>query len=557
MAVGTLGLSDAVGSTKNSVGTPIRALDYRDDTNDVADGAGDPAVGFTRVSAASIVNGSYVIWQNETYVTVKDNAAAFAGEDIATWSARTDATTGIKGDTNAALNANGKGDVYNLRQNIFNSAAQFPPASVANPADELLSQGFIPPKLMAVKKNADGIRVAVANDLQDAALTAGFLAAPTYTTKFDVTDPAAITAGSGAKYGGGGTVPTGATINITANNYLFGDFTLDGQRDYADVLAAQKAQAKLALLGTSWTDGNNAAKLDTTGLAAGYSTLTGQSGTTGLEKGDLIVKGDFNADGKFDGADLYLLARGAALADNASASGLTSVSGATFADRVRNPNAVLRKNAALDALNAAATSDQKLSASANLLNDPTGANAFNKFDVNRDGLVNRADAAIVDKFVGFNVGNMQNQIDAVIAADGTLSTAGMQKLISLVDVELNDDRSIDLNNDFSLIRSNLGSAKLLDGDANFDGTVNFSDLLVLAANYNGTSAKWSEGDFTLDSTVNFNDLLGLAANYNGSVSGSFAADWALAQSMVPEPVSMASLGAAAGVVLVRRRRVTR
>src|SRR5213075_1369956 len=91
MAIGHLSMSDAIGSTKNSVTRPIRALDYRDDADDVANGSNgtisgtfaDPASGaFVRASAQSIVDGSYVIYQNETYVTVKRPTTAEYGQDL-------------------------------------------------------------------------------------------------------------------------------------------------------------------------------------------------------------------------------------------------------------------------------------------------------------------------------------------------------------------------------------------------------------------------------------------------------------------------------------------
>ncbi|MFT3785427.1 MAG: PEP-CTERM sorting domain-containing protein [Tepidisphaeraceae bacterium] len=82
--------------------------------------------------------------------------------------------------------------------------------------------------------------------------------------------------------------------------------------------------------------------------------------------------------------------------------------------------------------------------------------------------------------------------------------------------------------------------------------VNFNDLLALAANYNGTAKTWTTGDFTGDEIVNFSDLLILAANYGATATGSFAGDWSLAQSMVPEPTMVAGLGLA-GLLMKRRR----
>jgi hypothetical protein len=150
MAVGTLSISDALSSVSNGGGTkPLRALSY----SDSADGSSS----YVTVSASSITDGSYVIWQNETYVTVKDPNAAFAGDTAAQWAARTDTETGIKGD-NAGSN------VAAFRNNILVSTSLFPNTnSVANAADALLSKSFILPQMMQVKKSMDGVGVAVAN----------------------------------------------------------------------------------------------------------------------------------------------------------------------------------------------------------------------------------------------------------------------------------------------------------------------------------------------------------------------------------------------------------
>ena len=68
----------------------------------------------------------------------------------------------------------------------------------------------------------------------------------------------------------------------------------------------------------------------------------------------------------------------------------------------------------------------------------------------------------------------------------------------------------------------------MPGDANFDGSVNFSDLLRLAQHYGVTGANWSVGDFNADDTVSFPDLLTLAQNYGTAPALPLAA--------VPEPV---------------------
>jgi thermolabile hemolysin len=102
------------------------------------------------------------------------------------------------------------------------------------------------------------------------------------------------------------------------------------------------------------------------------------------------------------------------------------------------------------------------------------------------------------------------------------------------------------------------------GDADLDADVDFNDLLTLAQNYLDTGRDWLSGDFTADQTVDFNDLLALARNYGqlvlteGNVSAlgvDLAADWALARSLVPEPVT--GLATLAAVMLGSRRATCR
>lgn len=98
------------------------------------------------------------------------------------------------------------------------------------------------------------------------------------------------------------------------------------------------------------------------------------------------------------------------------------------------------------------------------------------------------------------------------------------------------------------------------GDANLDGAVQFADLVALAQNYNSTSgATWGKGDFNYDNAVNFADLVTLAQNYNaGSTAGlvvpaNIAADWALAQSLVPEPTTLMAFSLCLPALAARRR----
>jgi T5SS/PEP-CTERM-associated repeat protein len=104
------------------------------------------------------------------------------------------------------------------------------------------------------------------------------------------------------------------------------------------------------------------------------------------------------------------------------------------------------------------------------------------------------------------------------------------------------------------------------GDANYDGLVNFNDLVLLAQHYNGTG-QWPDGDFTDDGMIDFNDLVGLAQNYNTTpppaapvgASADFSADLTRAfAAAVPEPSVAALIAAAAcGLALSARGRRAR
>jgi len=64
----------------------------------------------------------------------------------------------------------------------------------------------------------------------------------------------------------------------------------------------------------------------------------------------------------------------------------------------------------------------------------------------------------------------------------------------------------------------------LAGDVNHDGTVNFTDLVILAQHYNFSNVPlYENGDLTGDGIVNFNDLVILAQNYGKSAPAPAAA----------------------------------
>ena len=217
-SVGTLGLSDALSSTLGGA-TPLRGLDY----SDSADGSS----GYVRASAQTIVDGSYAIWQNETYITVKAPDAQY-------------------GNTNGAnILGDASGDVKAVRNNILTSARGYSPTSSANvfgPSDALLVNSFIPEQLLALSKTFDGVGTTSANPTYNASNSATFLGTPFLTGKFLVgngNSPTQITAGS-ASYASNLASGTNA-IAITNNNYLLGNFNQNGTRDLASLKTALTA----------------------------------------------------------------------------------------------------------------------------------------------------------------------------------------------------------------------------------------------------------------------------------------------------------------------------
>jgi hypothetical protein len=89
--------------------------------------------------------------------------------------------------------------------------------------------------------------------------------------------------------------------------------------------------------------------------------------------------------------------------------------------------------------------------------------------------------------------------------------------------------------------------RLLDGDANGDGTVNGADLNTVLSNFNKTFSgdAWAEGDFNGDGTVNGADLNTVLSHFNQSASVGAA---------VPEPSTFALLAVGALAALAWRRR---
>ncbi len=163
-------------------------------------------------------------------------------------------------------------------------------------------------------------------------------------------------------------------------------------------------------------------------------------------------------------------------------------------------------------------------------------------DFNRDGVVNNADAQMLDQtsvlslrgVTTTNVNNFKFDMNADANANAS-ATVTPTAVVDYLDVKAFQQ-----------------FYPFADGDANMDGTVNALDFNVVASNFGSTSAVWPQGDFTGDNIVNTADFMVLANNF-GVVSPTPSPSLSLAGSVVPEPTGLGIL-AASGLLFWRRRR---
>ena len=118
--------------------------------------------------------------------------------------------------------------------------------------------------------------------------------------------------------------------------------------------------------------------------------------------------------------------------------------------------------------------------------------------------------------------------------------------------DLNNDGLVNQDDLEQFLGGNIISAgNTLNGDADFDGQVTFTDFLVLSANFGQVDKKWSEGDFAVNGQVEFADFLTLSNNFGASAGPTRAS-----VDQVPEPQTWVLI--VAGLSLLgscRRRRL--
>lgn len=132
--------------------------------------------------------------------------------------------------------------------------------------------------------------------------------------------------------------------------------------------------------------------------------------------------------------------------------------------------------------------------------------------------------------------------------DGAITVDDVNTLSQAV-VDLSVDEQFDINMDGIVesadVDALLSLAGKLNGDANFDGAVEFGDFLVLAKNFRTSNRFWSEGDFNSSGSVEFGDFLVMATNFGKR---------AATISSVPEPtLGGAMIGVMIAICVLERR----
>ena len=132
-------------------------------------------------------------------------------------------------------------------------------------------------------------------------------------------------------------------------------------------------------------------------------------------------------------------------------------------------------------------------------------------DLNHDTVVNESDVDLFAQDIGHLPG-FNFEFDTDLDNSGGLVNQ--------------DDLELFLSGDF------LSDGPKLNGDADFSGTVDVADFLILSENFGQDGKKWSEGDFVVDGTVEIEDFLLLSKNFGNPI---------LVAASVPESSSLSSL----------------
>ncbi|MEM9882576.1 MAG: PEP-CTERM sorting domain-containing protein [Planctomycetota bacterium] len=275
----------------------------------------------------------------------------------------------------------------------------------------------------------------------------------------------------------GTTVAYGDDIATGSRNAIVGDFQFDGVRDANDiddmVVAFEASQA-------------------------------GQRSSLGDPDAVLELLGDFDADGNFDLDDVRYGADG-------------------LFNRGRAGNLLDRKQNFIDIDNASTAPDSNLFGTT-LATGKAYAAGDSRGDVAGSGLISAgwapqgADGAVDAQDIDYVYDQFQTN---PFVSDGSADWANLDEAVGFdLSADMTGDLSVNQADVNELVQVVLGTNY---GDANLDGSVNFTDFTFLQANF-GQTGGWADADFSGDDAVNFTDFTFIQANFGltAPVSGTLA-----------------------------------
>ncbi len=314
------------------------------------------------------------------------------------------------------------------------------------------------------------------------------------TPDYGAINTAGLVPNRGSSYGyfapGGRQFPGApAGVRLSTRNRIQGDFLYDFARNVNDIPNMMAAFA---------------AGRDGDGVPLYTQPVTNPPGGEPINAGDLAadvilvdVIGDFDGSGTFDAADIRYFADGLAMTTGA--------------------NPTLNRAIGFCRVDQNWTTSQT--------GRPAG-NFFNTTVVRPDGTTVPYNAG-VSRFDVAGAASVAKG-DAPIGADGVVDLDDLNYILANfgdwndLEVAQNIDLSCDMNGDLRVDGADVAALFCCawgapQGDLDFDGDVDISDLASLLANFGSTSgAGYENGDIDFDGDVDISDLAGLLANFGSS-----------------------------------------
>jgi autotransporter-associated beta strand protein len=368
---------------------------------------------------------------------------------------------------------------------------------------------------------------------------------------------------------------TGGTLQYTgATGTTNRNFTLTQNGGSIDSSSATNAALTFSNTSAIAASGTGARTLGLTGTSTGVSTMnlqivdaSGVGNTTALSKTGVGTWALTNANTYSGGTNVsngILLAKNAS--GSATGSGSVAMDGGTLGGNGSVGSIVAGSSAHTIAPSATLASNTATTLTAGGLT--TNANTTMAFNLVTPGVSSTSDRI---KVTGANALALNGGAITVATAGGAGSLGwyniieheGFTGTLSGVTVPatVNNIAYVLDGADPDFIRLHRGFM----GDANDDGTVNFSDFIILSQNF-GQNGTWNQANFTGTSVVDFNDFVVLSQNFGNTIAGGqlvsdeeialfqSASQSFLAGNGIPEPTSLALLGIGAAALLTRRRK---